>query len=75
MEYEDVVIDLEAEAKRLLAFCDLPWDPSCLDFYQTQRDVGTASFAQVRQPVYTSSIQRWRRYENELDPLIEILER
>jgi tetratricopeptide (TPR) repeat protein len=71
--YEDVVGNLEAEAQRLIAFCGLPWDPACLDFHQTNRSVRTASFAQVRQPVYTSSVGRWHHYERELAPLIEVL--
>ena len=74
IEYETVVGNLEAEAKRLLDFCGLRWDPACLTFYQTNRTVRTASFAQVRQPVYTSSLQRWRRYENELAPLRRVLD-
>lgn len=71
--YEDVVSNLEAEAKRVLDFCGLPWDPGCLEFYRTQRLVRTASFVQVRQPVYTSSIARWRQYQQELAPLIDVL--
>lgn len=73
IEYEVVVNNLETEAKRLIEFCDLAWDPACLTFYQSKRQVRTASFVQVRQPVYTSSVGRWRRYEQELAPLINAL--
>lgn len=73
IEYEAMVNNLEAEAQRLIEFCDLAWEPACLSFYNSKRQVRTASFAQVRQPVYTSSVARWRRYEEELAPLIKIL--
>jgi tetratricopeptide (TPR) repeat protein len=71
--YETIVNDLEEEAKRLVEYCDLSWDSRCLQFHQSKRQIRTASFAQVREPAYTSSIARWRRYENELMPLIEVL--
>jgi len=73
IEYETMVNNLEVEAKRLVEYCDLAWDPACLTFYQSKRHVRTASFVQVRQPVYTSSVERWRRYEQELEPLVQAL--
>lgn len=73
IHYEDMVHHLEVEAKRLIAYCDLPWDSACLAFYQAKRQVRTASFMQVRQPVYTSSVNGWRRFEKELAPLYAIL--
>ncbi len=73
IEYEAMVNNLEVEARRLIEFCDLDWEPSCLNFYQSKRQVRTASFVQVRQPIYTSSVERWRRYEQELAPLIKVL--
>lgn len=73
VEYEVLVTHLEKEAKRLIEFCDLSWDSNCLSFYQSKRQVRTASFLQVRQPLYTSSIERWRRYERELTPLLRVL--
>lgn len=73
IEYEEMVNNLEAEAQRLIKFCDLAWEPACLSFYQSKRQVRTASFVQVRQPIYTSSVERWRRYEQELAPLIKVL--
>ena len=73
IEYEAMVNNVEVDAKWLIEFCDLPWDSACLRFYQSKRQVRTASFIQVRQPVYTSSVERWRRYEKELAPLINAL--
>ena len=73
IKYETMVHHFDEEAKRLIDFCDLPWDQACLTFYQSKRQVRTASFAQVRQPVYNSSVERWRRYERELAPLIQAL--
>ncbi|WP_411867505.1 sulfotransferase [Vulcanococcus limneticus] len=67
--YEDLVDDTEAWARRLLAHLDLDWEPQVLDFQQLERSVRTASVWQVRQPVYTSSKARWRRYAGQLDDL------
>ena len=71
--YEDLVDDLEPQARRLLDFCGLEWDPACLSFHETKRAVRTASISQVRQPIYRSSVERWRRYEPWLGPLREAL--
>ncbi len=68
--YEDVVDNLEKQARRLIDFCGLPWDNRCLSFYETSRSVATASNVQVRQPIYRSSLARWRRYEAYLQPLL-----
>ena len=73
--YEHLVADLETESRRLIDILGLDWDPACLDFYKTERQVLTASLFQVRQPLFTSSIGRWRRYEAHLGPMISILER
>jgi tetratricopeptide (TPR) repeat protein len=73
VQYEDLVEDLENQARRIVDFCGLPWDDRCLAFHATERAVRTASVSQVRQPIYRSSIQRWRRYEKHLGPLIEAL--
>lgn len=69
ISYEDTVLDLEKTARTLVAFLGLDWDPSCLDFHRHEREVRTASVWQVRQPIYTNSIGRWRRYESHLEPL------
>ncbi len=71
--YEDVVEDLEGQARRLIEYCGLPWDDRCLSFHKSDRPVKTASAVQVRQPLYRGSLQRWRRYEAGLGPLIETL--
>ena len=73
IRYEDVVADLETQARRLLAYCGLPWDGCCLAFYKTERPIRTASATQARQPIYTSAVGRWRVYENELQPLLAAL--
>lgn len=70
VRYEDVVADVEGQARRLLAHCGLEWDPRCLAFHETKRPIRTASLAQVRQPIYASSVGRWRVYEEFLGPLL-----
>jgi len=70
VHYEELVTDLNNVAKRLVAHCSLEWDERCLDFHQTKRLVRTPSATQVRRPIYTSSIGRWRRYEAFLGPLL-----
>jgi tetratricopeptide (TPR) repeat protein len=74
VRYEDVVADLEGQARRIIAHCGLPWDDCCLSFHETDRPVRTASATQVRQPIYTSAVGRWRVYEAQLGPLLEALE-
>jgi len=74
VNYEDVVADLETQARRMLTHCDLDWQPQCLDFYKTPRGVRTASSTQVRQPIYRHAIGRWRRYEEFLQPLLQALD-
>lgn len=74
VQYEHVVQDLEGQVATLLSHCDLDMEPECLQFYQTDRAVKTASSEQVRQPIYSSSVQSWRRFESHLGPLIEVLE-
>jgi len=70
VRYEDVVSDLEGQARRLLDHCGLEWDDACLAFHLTKRPVRTASVAQVRRPLYAGSVGRWRRYERHLGVLI-----
>jgi hypothetical protein len=74
VRYEDVVADLESEARRLVAFCGLAWDDACLDFHKTGRQVRTASANQVRQPLYGHSVGRWARYGDHLAPLTAALD-
>lgn len=75
VRYEDLVTDLEAQSRRLVAFCGLDWDPRCALPHKTERTVNTASYYQVRRPVYTSSIGRWKHYDRHLRPLMDVLER
>ncbi len=74
IDYESVVADLEGAARRLVAFCGLPWSPSCLQFHTTERPVRTASMVQVRKPLYRSSIGRWREFRAHLAPLLAALD-
>lgn len=74
VDYEALVADPESQARRLLVHCGLAWDPACLAFHETRRAVRTASAAQVRRPIYTESVGRWRRYGALLDPLLRELE-
>jgi tetratricopeptide (TPR) repeat protein len=74
VSYEAVVADLPAEARRLIDFCGLGWDEQCLSFHRNRRVVATASAVQVRQPLFSSSVGRWRRYAARLQPLVAALE-
>lgn len=69
VEYEALTRDFEVEAQRLVAACDLKWEPDCLTFHQTRRVVRTASVSQVREPIYQRSAGRWRNYARELPDL------
>jgi tetratricopeptide (TPR) repeat protein len=73
VQYEDVVDDLEGQARNIIAHCGLDWEDSCLAFHETQRPVETASARQVRQPIYRSSVGRWRSYAGLLQPLRQAL--
>ena len=73
VRYEDIVADLEYQARRIVAHCGLEWDDACLSFHRTQRPVRTSSVTQVRQPIYSDSVGRWRPYKNLLGPLLEAL--
>jgi hypothetical protein len=68
--YEEVVADLEGETRRILDHCGLPWDDACPAFHKTERAVRTASATQVRQPIYKSSVGRWRPSVDLLQPLL-----
>ncbi|MDH4072196.1 MAG: sulfotransferase [Gammaproteobacteria bacterium] len=73
VQYEDVVADFEAEVRRILDFCGLPFEEGCLDFHKSDRAVNTASSEQVRQPLYTSAVEFWKNYEPYLDDLRDVL--
>jgi tetratricopeptide (TPR) repeat protein len=73
VRYEYLVADIESQTRRMLAHIGLPWDDNCLKFYDNARPVRTASLAQVRKPIYSSSVAGWRRFERQLAPLLEIV--
>ena len=72
-DYEDMVADQEAMSRRLLAFVGLDWEDACLDFHKNERAVQTASIRQVREKIYTRSVERWRNYEPYIGPLMKLL--
>jgi len=74
IEYEVMVANQEEVSRRLIEHVGLPWSDSCLEFYNTKRNVQTASYMQVRKPIYTSSVESWRKYEEHLSPLREALD-
>jgi len=73
VQYEDIVADQETQARRMIEFCELDWNNACLDFHKNERPISTASVTQVRQPIYKSSVERWRSYEAFLGPLLDEL--
>ena len=73
ISYEKLVDNLEIESKKLLNFCNLPWNENCLKFYNNKRAVNTASLSQVRQPIYKSSVRAWENYKDYLEPLLSEL--
>jgi tetratricopeptide (TPR) repeat protein len=73
IDYEETVADLEGVARRLVAWCGLEWEPACLAFHETKRPVRTASVTQVREPIYTRSLARWKHYAEDLKPLLNLV--
>ena len=73
VRYEDNVADVEGQAKKIIEYLGLEWNENCLNFYNVDRPVLTASVTQVRKPIYTTSTNRWRKYEKYLGPLLEEL--
>jgi hypothetical protein len=74
VNYEDMVDNQEAVSRELVNFCGLDWDDNCLQFHKTDRYVATSSYDQVRRPIYSSSVRRWKNYERHLGPLIKALD-
>jgi tetratricopeptide (TPR) repeat protein len=70
VRYEETVTDLEGVARRLVAWCGLDWEPACLAFHEGRRTVRSASLTQVRRPIYTHAVARWKNYERELAPML-----
>jgi hypothetical protein len=75
VHYEALVADLESESRRLLNFCGLEWQSQCLQFHKNPDASTTASTAQIRRPIYSSSIGKWRNYEQQLQPVADILQK
>jgi len=75
VRYEDLVADQESETGRLLAHCGLPWSDDCLSFHTNDAPVSTPSAAQVRQPIYRDSVDRWRRHSEVLEPVRRFFDR
>ncbi len=74
VSYEDLVADQEAVSRRMVAYCGLDWDDRCLDFHASTRTIQTMSKLQVRRPIYSTSVGRWKRYEAHLQPLLAALQ-
>jgi len=73
VHYEETVIDLESQVRKILEYCGLPFEDQCLRFYETERAIRTASSEQVRQPIYQGALGRWRHYEKDIACWIEEL--
>jgi tetratricopeptide (TPR) repeat protein len=73
VRYENLIANQEAESRRLIDFLGLDWDPACLNFQNNKKGMATASYWQVRQPIYDTSIGRWKHFERHLQPLLERL--
>jgi hypothetical protein len=73
VQYEDLVMNQEKVSRQLIEHLGLEWDENCLNFHNNKRPVRTTSISQVRQPIYRNSINRWKRYEKHLEPLIATL--
>jgi hypothetical protein len=73
ISYEETASDLEPNARELIDYLELPWEDACLHFDRQDTAVTTASAVQVRQPVHTRSVGRWRRYARQLTPMRETL--
>jgi tetratricopeptide (TPR) repeat protein len=73
VDYEELVKNQESASRRLVAFCGLDWDERCLAFHATSRAVQTASRVQVRRPVFSGSIGRWKHYQSHLQPLVDLV--
>jgi hypothetical protein len=69
ISYENTAIDVESNARALIEYVELPWEDACLDFHKQDSAVTTASAVQVRERAHTRSIDRWRRYEEQLEPM------
>jgi len=69
VQHEEVVADLETQVRRILAYCDLPFEQACVDYHKTERNVRTPSSEQVRRPIFDTSLEQWRNFDAHLAPL------
>ena len=74
VQYEDIVFDLELHARKIIRYCGLDWDDACINFHKSERFIHTSSMSQVRQPIYKSSVERWKSYRKYLGPLLDTLD-
>jgi hypothetical protein len=74
INYSNLIDNQETVSRKMIEFIGLKWDERCLEFHKTRRNVKTASLWQVRQPIYKSSVERWRNYEKHLGPLMDALQ-
>ncbi len=74
VHYENVINNIEDETRKMLTHCNLDWDDSCLNFYNSNKVIRTASRDQVNRPIYNKSVKRWEHYEQFLEPLINALQ-
>ena len=75
IQYEELVRNPDDTIRKIIEFCGLDWDDNCLSFHKNKRIVNTPSYNQVRRPIYTSSIERWKHYDQHLEPLRNSLKR
>jgi hypothetical protein len=76
IRYEDMVTDLEGQARKVLDFLELPWDEQVLEYHRRaqRKHVHSPTYESVTKPIYTSSVARWRNYATQLEPYMEILQ-
>ena len=73
MSYEKMIADPDNQVRELLNYCELPFEEACMNFHKTKRNVNTPSASQVRQPIYQAAVAKWKNYEKQLQPLVDIL--
>jgi len=74
VQYEDLVADPEVQSRKLIAACGLDWEDQCLNFHLNERKIETLSVFQARQPISKASVKGWKRYEADLQPMLETLD-
>jgi hypothetical protein len=74
VNYESLVSDTEAEIRAMLDYCELPFEPNCLRFWETERAVATPSVEQVRRPIFQDAMEQWRNYAPWLGKLEQALD-